>query len=133
MHCKPYENRIDILQKDLRNSLTSDHISIFQKSLEIFRRILIGLLFSLENFDFLSTGYLPFLVQSDTLNNWVIWGISIIAYIFCKKAEFFLRAFVFISLFWDAPLGLTFWIDFLISSMLVSLNRKGLVYSSNTI
>ena len=38
-----------------------------------------------------------------------------------KNAEFFLRMFVFISL-WDSLLGSRFWIDFLISSTLVSLN-----------
>ena len=105
MHCKLYENRIDILQKDLRNSLTSDHISIFQKSLEIFRRILIGLLFSLENFDFLSTGYLSFLVQSETLNNESFEVLVSLHIYFAKKLNFSLERLFsyhfFEMLLWD--------------------------------
>ena len=41
-----------------------------------------------------------------------------------KKAAFFLRMFVLISDFWEAFLGSNFWINFLISSVLVSLNLK---------
>ena len=56
---------------------------------------------------------------------WIVnLGIYIIACVFCKKNRVFLKMFAFLSLFWNDFLGTRFWIDFLMSSMLVSLNAR---------
>ena len=52
------------------------------------------------------------------------WSIDIIADVLGEKSCIFLRMFVLISDFWEAFLGSNFSINFLISSVLVSLNLK---------